>query len=164
MPKKTSPTISESVVIETPFTKLGLLFESGVLLKVDLFSEKKLSKPKSKQAIRACQQIQDYCSKDLAGLKFDIELQTTGTAFQKKVWQALQQIPVGQVVTYGELAQQLKTSARAVGNACRANPVPLIIPCHRVVSKNGLGGFSGSQDGAPIQIKSWLLKHEGAAI
>ena len=87
-----------------------------------------------------------------------------GTPFQKKVWLALQKIPAGQVMTYGELAKQLKTSARAVGNACRANPMPLVIPCHRVVAKSGLGGFSGSQEGAPIKIKKWLLEHEGISL
>jgi len=164
MQKKTSQTIPESVVIKTPFAKMALMFESGVLVAVDLFSRKKLSPPESKQARRVCQQIHDYCSKQLPDLEFDIELTVTGTPFQKKVWQTLQKIPVGQVLTYGELAQQLKTSARAVGNACRANPIPLVIPCHRVVSKSGMGGFAGSRDGEPMKIKTWLLEHEGASV
>ncbi len=164
MQKITNQPLTESAVIKTPFAKLELVFESGVLVAVDLFSRKKLLLAESDEAKYVCQQVNDYCSKPLPHLAFDIELQTKGTLFQKKVWQALQEIPAGQVVTYGELAQQLKTSARAVGNACRANPVPLVIPCHRVVSKTGIGGFAGSQEGLPMRIKRWLLEHEGISI
>ena len=161
---KKSPMITESTVIKTPFTKLELVFGSGVLVAVDLFSRKKLLQPKSGKAKNACQQVADYCMRQLPDLAFDVELQTNGTLFQEKVWQALRQIPVGQVMTYGELAQQLNTSARAVGNACRANPIPLLIPCHRVVSKSGMGGFAGSRDGLPLKIKARLLDHEGVSI
>lgn len=164
MQKKIKPMHSENVVIQTSFTKMELVFESGVLRSADFFSQSKLSPPVSAQAKKTCQQIDDYCSKQLVNLKFDVELQVEGTPFQKKVWQALQNIPAGQVRTYGQLAQQLNTSARAVGNACRANPIPLLIPCHRVVSKSGMGGFSGSRDGAPVKIKAWLLAHEAALI
>jgi len=161
---KKSPMITENTVIKTPFSKLELHFESGLLVAVDLFSRKKISPAKSDVAKSTCQQINAYCTKQLPDLKFDVKLQTTGTLFQKKVWQALRQIPVGQVMTYGELAQQLNTSARAVGNACRANPIPLLIPCHRVVSKSGMGGFAGSRDGLPLKIKIWLLEHEALFI
>ncbi|MCK5644156.1 MAG: methylated-DNA--[protein]-cysteine S-methyltransferase [Gammaproteobacteria bacterium] len=153
--------MTENVVIKTPFTKLALVFESGVLVAVDLFSRKKLLVAQSVDARNVCQQINDYCSKKLFNFAFDVEVKLKGTLFQKKVWQALQKIPAGQVVTYGELAKQLNTSARAVGNACRANPVPLLIPCHRVISKTGMGGFAGSQSGEPMRIKRWLLEHEG---
>ena len=156
--------MNETVVIKTPFTKLALVFELDVLVSIDLFSKKKLLAAQSVEARNVCQQINDYCSKQLFNFKFDVELQLKGTLFQKKVWQALQKIPAGQVVTYGELAKQLNTSARAVGNACRANPIPLLVPCHRVVSKTGLGGFAGSQSGAPMKIKRCLLEHEGYSV
>lgn len=161
---KKDPMIIESAVIKTPFTKLELVFESGILVAVDLFSGKKLLQPKSDKARNTCQQINDYCSRQLPDLAFEVEFQISGTLFQKKVWQALRQIPVGQVMTYGELAVQLKTSARAVGNACRANPIPLLIPCHRVISKTGMGGFAGNRDGLPLKIKAWLLNHEGVSV
>ena len=64
--------------------------------------------------------------------------------------------------TYGELAKLLNTSAQAVGNACRENPIPIIIPCHRVVSRASLGGYCGKTSGSKIQIKTWLLQNEGA--
>jgi methylated-DNA-[protein]-cysteine S-methyltransferase len=83
-----------------------------------------------------------------------------GTVFQKKVWRHLQTIPVGETQSYSEIAQILGTSARAVGNACRANPLAIIVPCHRVVSKSGIGGYYGKRDGSEINLKQWLLSHE----
>lgn len=85
-----------------------------------------------------------------------------GTLFQRKVWQALISIPFATTITYGELAARLQTSARAIGNACRENPLPVIIPCHRVVSKQGLGGYAGFTAGEKMNIKKWLLRHEQA--
>ena len=88
----------------------------------------------------------------------------SGTPFQKSVWQQLLTIPLGQTITYGELADQLNTSARAIGNACRENPLPIVIPCHRVLAKNGLGGYAGFTEGKKMDIKCWLLRHEGVHI
>lgn len=86
-----------------------------------------------------------------------------GTAFQRRVWQALQAIPPGQTRTYGELAAELGTAARAVGGACRSNPCVLFIPCHRVVAAGGSGGFMGARGGARIDLKAALLRHEAHA-
>lgn len=86
-----------------------------------------------------------------------------GTAFQQRVWQALLQIPKGEVWSYGELAEFIgapKGAARAVGSACGRNPIALFIPCHRVVRQNGgLGGF-----GWGLPVKRHLLKHEGVTV
>ncbi|TAM44799.1 MAG: MGMT family protein, partial [Gammaproteobacteria bacterium] len=76
------------------------------------------------------------------------------------VWNALQRIPAGKVLSYGDLARKLKTGPRAVGNACRANPIPVVVPCHRVVASNGKGGFMGKTGGKALVIKDWLLAHE----
>jgi len=92
--------------------------------------------------------------------KFSVPIQLNSTPFQQKVWQALQEIPSGETRTYGELAKLLNTSARAIGNACRANPIPIIIPCHRVVSKTGLGGYSGKTVGDLLYKKCYLLALE----
>ena len=70
-------------------------------------------------------------------------------------------IPPGKVMTYGEVARQLDSSPRAVGNACRANPLPIIIPCHRIVGQTGTGGYGGFRTGKVVEIKHWLLHHEG---
>jgi methylated-DNA-[protein]-cysteine S-methyltransferase len=148
--------------LNMPFANLGLCFDKGFLVAIDFVDPDLEVKPISVEAKNACQQIRDYCSNKLPGMVFDIQLKTTGTRFQRKVWNALQKIPAGEVVTYGDLAKRLKTSARAVGNACRNNPIPVVIPCHRVVSKTGLGGYAGSTSGDLLKIKEWLLKHEKA--
>lgn len=90
-----------------------------------------------------------------------VPLQLVGTPFQRRVWAALRHIPPGSVMTYGGLARRLGSSARAVGGACRRNPIAIVLPCHRVVSANGVGGFSGSTSGEWPAIKRWLLNHEG---
>jgi len=84
-----------------------------------------------------------------------------GTHFQQRVWQALQRIPPGETRTYGELAKELGSCARAVAGACRANPLAILIPCHRVVAASGLGGYMGATSGPELEIKRWLLHHEG---
>lgn len=83
-----------------------------------------------------------------------------GTPYQKRVWQAISQIPVGEVRSYSEVADTINSCPRATANACGANHLPIFIPCHRVVAKQGLGGFMrGKKNG--LTIKKWLLRHEG---
>jgi methylated-DNA-[protein]-cysteine S-methyltransferase len=94
----------------------------------------------------------------------DIALLPAGTAFQKSVWLELTKIPLGETRTYGQIAINLNTSARAVGNACRRNPIQIIIPCHRVVSATGIGGYAGDTAGDQLSIKRWLLHHEGVQV
>ena len=89
-----------------------------------------------------------------------LKLETGGTPFQRRVWRALKAIPFGSTLTYGALARKLGTSARAVGGACRDNPVPIVVPCHRVVAAGGAGGFMGHTRRHALSIKSWLLRHE----
>lgn len=85
----------------------------------------------------------------------------TGTDFQQKVLLSLRDIPPGQTKTYGQLAEELETSPRAIGQAVRRNPFPIFFPCHRIVAQNGLGGFAGNVDGHLLKVKAWLLSHEG---
>ncbi|MDX1672165.1 MAG: methylated-DNA--[protein]-cysteine S-methyltransferase [Balneolaceae bacterium] len=94
--------------------------------------------------------------------KFDLPLDPDGTGFQRRVWSALQQIPYGSTVTYRQLSERLgdPQALRAVGKANGSNPIPVIIPCHRVIgADNRLVGYSGG-----IERKKWLLKHEGALL
>ncbi len=88
-------------------------------------------------------------------------LQPCGTSFRQRVWQRLQRIPPGEVMTYGALAYELGSSPRAVAGACRDNPIPILIPCHRVVAAKGAGGYMGKTAGRALAIKLWLLQHEG---
>ncbi|HVC53285.1 MAG TPA: methylated-DNA--[protein]-cysteine S-methyltransferase [Stellaceae bacterium] len=76
--------------------------------------------------------------------RFDLPLNPTGSPFEISVWQQMRQIPYGETRCYGELAAALCSAARAVGGACGRNPIPIVIPCHRVLGKSGLGGYSGS--------------------
>jgi methylated-DNA-[protein]-cysteine S-methyltransferase len=92
---------------------------------------------------------------------FDLPLQPRGTPFQEDLWRLLAKIPYGTVLTYGALATRLKSAPRAVGGACGKNPIPILIPCHRVLAAGGfLGGYSG---GTGIETKRALLRHEGSA-
>jgi len=150
--------------IKTPFAHLGLSFINDQLAAIDFIDSDKEIKPSNESAVNVCHQIRDYVDKPVANHRFDVTCLMQGTSFQQKVWRELVKIPLGKVVTYGELAKRLDTSARAVGNACRKNPVPLIIPCHRVVSSSGIGGYAGDTEGDVLQIKSWLLRHEGVAV
>ena len=110
-------------------------------------------------AIRAA--LARYFRDGRAGL--ELPLAPAGTPFQHRVWQALRAIPPGSTRTYGELARELGTSARAIGGACRANPCLIAVPCHRVVARDSLGGFAGERGGKRLAVKRWLLRHEGAA-
>lgn len=92
--------------------------------------------------------------------RFTLPLDPPGNAFQREVCAAMSAIPFGETRTYGEIARSLGSAAQPVGNACGANPIPVIIPCHRVLGAKGLGGFSG-QGG--VETKVALLRHEGAA-
>lgn len=93
---------------------------------------------------------------------FDLPLAPAGTVFQRRVWRAIAAIPRGQSRTYGALAADLASAARAVGQACGANPFPIVVPCHRVTAASGLGGFAGATDGYLIAAKRWLLSFESA--
>jgi len=92
---------------------------------------------------------------------FDLPLDPLGTPFQKNVCKQMLAIPYGETRTYGDIAKNLNTSPRAVGNACGYNPIPVIVPCHRVLSGGGLGGYSG-QGG--LDTKQVLLRFEGVLL
>jgi methylated-DNA-[protein]-cysteine S-methyltransferase len=96
--------------------------------------------------------------------QFEVEMDLQGTPFQKRVWEAISKIPPGTTLTYGQLAAQCGSSPRAVGNACRANPVPVIVPCHRVIAKDHIGGYVGHMNGEALDIKKWLLEHESIKV
>jgi len=90
--------------------------------------------------------------------RFQLSLKPHGTTYQQRVWNALLVIPVGQTMTYGELAQSLQSSPRAIGQACKSNPITLFIPCHRIVGKHDQGGYMGCVEA--LCYKTSLLEHE----
>lgn len=107
----------------------------------------------------AARQLTAYFAGDLT--TFDLPLRVEGSDFQRAVCAAMAAIPLGETRTYGDIARDLGATAQAVGQACGANPIPILIPCHRVMGAHGkLTGFSGA---GGVETKVWLLKHEGAA-
>ncbi len=147
-----------SFVTLTPFGKIECLSNDNALLKINLNSPLDLGQPKT--ALEKQLQVQLDAFFEGERRSFSIPLIIESTLFQKRVCQALQKIPLGTTVTYGALAEQLSSSPRAVGGGCRRNPIPLIIPCHRVVASEGIGGFSGKTSGKLVSAKQWLLNHE----
>lgn len=117
--------------------------------------------PRNALAERAARQLERY--REDPDAAFDLPLAIEGSEFQKRVWQAMCAIPRGRTRTYGELAKELGGEARAVGQACGDNRLPIVIPCHRVVAAGGLGGFGHSTGGYLIEAKRWLLAHEAHA-
>jgi methylated-DNA-[protein]-cysteine S-methyltransferase len=114
--------------------------------------------PSSSLAARACGQIQAYAADPARPI--DLPLAIEGSEFQHRVWAAIARIPAGATRTYGELAEELGSTARAVGQACGDNRLPLAIPCHRVVAARGIGGFAHRTDHVMLDVKRWLLAHE----
>ncbi len=110
--------------------------------------------------VKAKDQLERYFDGDNS--KFALPLIPHGTPFQQKVWAAMRKIPYGHTASYGDLAKSLGSAARAIGRSCGQNPLPILIPCHRVVGADGrLGGYSG---GDGLETKTALLRLEGALL
>ncbi len=156
-------TVQYQAVMPSPVGTLAIRFCGERLCAIGFSWEEAEVEPANSPLLQQVRtQLEDYFRDSHS--PFRLPLETVGTPFQQQVWQRLQSIPVGQVVTYGELASELGSSPRAVGNACRRNPIPLVIPCHRVVSASGIGGFSGSRSTRQLDVKQWLLRHEGVVL
>lgn len=146
--------------LTAPFGVLGIRCSGEALTGIDFLPASALPLPPANAcAARVCDQLRHYFADPV--WRFDLPLALHGSPHQMRVWQALQDIPCGHTLRYGELAARLHSAAQAVGQACGANPIPIVVPCHRVVGKAGLGGFMRQVDGASLDIKRWLLAHEG---
>ena len=158
-----------AATMRAPFAMLGLRTDghavSGLAYLADDVAEKA---PADRVAERAVREIIRYL--DDPEFVFTVPLAPGGTQFQRRVWDTIRAIPLSQSRTYGEVARSVRSAPRAVGQACGANRVALIIPCHRVVGSRGaLGGVMGASEreppradaGDPLAIKRWLLRHEG---
>ncbi len=151
--------------LKAPFGTLGIIADDKHLLGVHFLPANVPAKAPKTNTIAhlACVQLMAYL--DNPGAEFDLPLKLTGTKHQVDVWQGMRKIPAGKTLTYGQLAAAIGSSARAVGTACGQNPIPVIVPCHRIIAANGgLGGFMGGKLENPLAIKQWLLKHEGALL
>jgi methylated-DNA-[protein]-cysteine S-methyltransferase len=141
----------------TPVGALTLSEEDGAIVALDWGFGR--DQTPTELLLRGRQQLQAYF--DLELTSFDLPLAPAGSVYRQRIWQALRAIPYGHTVSYAEIARRAGGSARSVGGANGANPIPIIIPCHRVVGTNGPGGYSGG-DGA--ETKHWLLTLERRAI
>ena len=169
-----------SATVRAPFATLGVRTDGRAVIELAyLPGGQRAVAPRERVAERAVRELRRYLVDP--SFRFTVPLAPGGTLFQRRVWGAIADIPAGQSRTYGELARKLVTAPRAIGQACGANRIALIIPCHRVVGGLGsLGGFMGEADGDastsdlfawegdggegrvfPATIKRWLLAHEG---
>ncbi len=150
-----------AAVVTAPGFAVGVRLAGEKLAEIRFLPPQPAQAPHEPLAQEAVRQLEAYLHQPT--FQFDLPLLAQGTAFRQRVWQAIAAIPLGQTRSYGALARDLASSARAVGQACGDNPFPLIVPCHRVVSASGaLGGFAHSQAPWLLHTKTWLLAHEGA--
>ncbi len=156
--------IHYQAIISAPFGAVGIMMQEDKLVAIDLMPASHAIKPDlldthiDSNLAQMCECIHYYFQRPSQALTLPANI--VGTPFQRRVWLAIQNIPAGETRTYGELAKSLGSGARAVANACGANKLPLVIPCHRVVAKNGLGGFMQGKHSDFVAIKRWLIDHE----
>lgn len=148
-------------VIAAPFGALGVICDATTVSEIVYLPPGTAPlAPRGALAERVATQLERYVGD--ADFRFDLPLApSAGTRFQRAVWEEIAAVPRGRVVSYGYIAKRLGSAARAVGQACGANPFPPVVPCHRVVSASGLGGFANHTDGYLMATKRWLLTHEG---
>jgi methylated-DNA-[protein]-cysteine S-methyltransferase len=149
-----------SAVLPAPTFSLGIRCNEDEITEIVYLEPSAEITPMSLLAKEAVRQLKAYL-KD-SHFEFGLPLAPTGTPFQRKVWAQIAAIPCGATRSYGEVATAIHSGPRAVGNACGANPYPLVVPCHRVLAANhGLGGFARQRGGFLLDVKRWLLQHEG---
>ena len=145
-------------VVAAPFGSVGIRVGDDFVLALELLDTPGLQRFAEQPFLRhVVAQVMQYFSDPR--YVFDLPIALAGTPFQKLVWRTVAEIPPGQTMTYSALAQSVGSGPRAVANACGANRLPLLIPCHRVVAKDGIGGFMQGADNG-LAIKAWLLGHE----
>lgn len=152
------PAAENCAHVETPIGVIAVVERNGGIVRVLWHSQAQRRPPQGRSQVldEAACQLKAYFAGELK--QFDLPLAPKGGDFEHAVQRAMLAIPYGETRTYGDIAKELGTYGQPVGQACGANPVPVIIPCHRVLSANGLGGFSGE---GGVEMKIRLLKHEG---
>lgn len=146
------------LALDTPIGPLRLLEGAGALTAIE-WSNKVLPDEPTPLLLEAKRQLDAYFAGALK--TFDLPLRPPGSPFEQRVWQAMAEIPYGETRRYGDLAAALGAPARAIGQACGSNPLPIVVPCHRVLAATGLGGYSGS---GGAETKRRLLVLEGVLL
>ncbi len=150
------------VIVEFPKMKVGVTTHEEQVVEIRYLPPGvETQAPLNALAALAARQLERY--RDDPDTLFDLPLLVEGSPLQRGVWDAMCAIPRGRTRTYGELARELGADARAIGQACGDNRLPVVIPCHRVVAANGIGGFAHARGGYLLEAKRWLLMHECAA-
>jgi methylated-DNA-[protein]-cysteine S-methyltransferase len=145
----------QQLSMSSPVGMLTLSEDNGAMVSIEWGGETGVNG--SPLLAEAARQLEAYFAGELED--FDLPLRPAGSTFEQRVWTAMRRIPYGKTQCYGDLAAAIGSAARAVGGACGRNPIPIVIPCHRVLAKAGLGGYSG-QGG--LATKQTLLSLEGA--
>lgn len=148
-----------SLVLRAPFGALGIRCNGAKIVAIDILNGS-VPEQTSNDAFLSSVVCDFNTYFDNPAHVFTSVFAVGGTAFQRRVWQHLCAIAPGRPQTYGEVARKLGSAPRAVGQACAANAIPLLIPCHRVVAAHGHGGFMHARAGQWIDVKRWLLSHE----
>lgn len=157
MPKLKSELFT--AIVPAPFGAMGIRTEEGVLLELTYLPPQYEAKaPVDALNKEVARQVKAYLTDP--DFQFELPLSAAGTAHQRKVWDVINAIPRGEVLTYAQVARRIGSAPRAVGQACGANWVPLVIPCHRVTATGGIGGFAHHDGGFHQNVKRWLLQHE----
>lgn len=150
------------VTVDFPKFKVGVATREGRVTEIRYLPLSAAGiAPRNALAEEAARQIAAY--RENADASFDLPIAVAGNEFQKAVWRAMCAIARGKTRTYGEIARELGGEARVVGQACGDNRLPIVIPCHRVVAADGIGGFAHSTSGYLVEAKRWLLAHECSA-
>lgn len=149
-----------AAVMPAPFGRIGIATRAGYIDHITFLpADQPLQAACDELAEKAIVQIERYLA-DPDG-RFELPLLIQGSAYRRRIWAAIAAIPRGQTRSYGDIAGDTRSVPRAVGQACGDNPFPLVIPCHRIVTRTGIGGFAHNEKGFLIDIKRWLLLHEG---
>lgn len=149
-------------ILPAPFGAVGVRLAGETLTGLDFLPPDTRLRPSGAAGVqRVAHELEAYYADP--GHAWTLPLAPAGTPFRQRVWQVLLAIPAGHTRTYGDIARELGSSPRAVGQAVGDNPIPIVIPCHRVLAAQGLGGFMHGTDGFPMTVKKWLLHHEGRA-
>ena len=152
-----------AAIVAAPGFALGVCCSDEEITAIEFLEAQPEVAATSPLAAEAARQLHAYLGDP--AFDFGLPLRPAGTPFQRRVWAEIAAIPHGETRCYGQLAESLKNAPRAVGQACGANPYPLVVPCHRVVaSGGGLGGFNRQDGGFLLDVKRWLLKHEGSEL
>lgn len=152
--------ISQKAIICSPLGGLEITADKDAVTALNWVDDKPTTPANADALAIAAAELNAYFARDLKD--FTVPCMPAGDSFERAVWAAMCDIPYGATATYGDLAAIVGKPARAVGGACGQNPIPIIIPCHRVVGAGGrMVGYSGK---GGVETKQWLLQHEGALL